>query len=167
MKVIPIQRLISGSLGACFSAITYSPKISKIVGSWLSFINWQNRWPPCSLTVGLNNFKYRPWWIWTLSSAWYQHANFWCNLSGCGTGWVGGLMEHALMITLHKQLCHNHGSHIFGLTNFPDFSSIFLLFSSIFFSVLFNEFNTYKIYLTNTLRLKNQRKKKLAKISFF
>ena len=31
----------------------------------------------------------------------------------------------------------HHGSHIFGLTNFPDISSIFFP----FFSVLFHEFN--------------------------
>ena len=36
-----------------------------------------------------------------------------------------------------------HGSHIFSLTNFPDFSSIFPQFSSIF-CVSFNEFNKYK-----------------------
>ena len=51
--------------------------------------------------------------------------------------------------------CYKHGSHIFGLTNFHDFSSI--LFP--FFSVLFNEFNNAKVYLTNTLQLKNQEKK--------
>ena len=49
-----------------------------------------------------------------------------------------------------------HGSHIFGLTNFPDFSSSFFPFSSIFFIILFNKFNKHKIYLTNTLQLNSQ-----------
>ena len=41
---------------------------------------------------------------------------------------------------------------IFRLPNFLDFSSIF-------FSVLFNEFNKYKNLLTNKLKLKSRRKK--------
>ena len=50
--------------------------------------------------------------------------------------------------------------HIFRLINFPDFSSIFSHFP-VFFSVfdLINLANT-KIYLTNILQLKNQRKNK-------
>ena len=48
-----------------------------------------------------------------------------------------------------------YGSHIFGLTNFIDFS-IFLL-SGIFFSVLFNEFNKYKNLFNKYISISNQR----------
>ena len=37
-----------------------------------------------------------------------------------------------------------HGSHIFGPTNFPDFSSNNFFPFPLFFSDLFNEFNKYK-----------------------
>ena len=41
---------------------------------------------------------------------------------------------------MHKYIFH--GTHIFGLTNFPDSSSIFSI-STIFFIVVFNKFNKY------------------------
>ena len=56
----------------------------------------------------------------------------------------------------------NIGSHIFGLTNFPDFSSIFSIFqySSAFYVM---NLTSTKIYLTNTLHSKIGGKK-IAKI---
>ena len=56
------------------------------------------------------------------------------------------------------------GSHIFGLTNFPEFSSIFQFIFAIFqyFSVMYlmNLTNT-KINLTNTIQLKIRAKIKI------
>ena len=51
------------------------------------------------------------------------------------------------------------GSQIFGLTNFPDFSSIFSPFSSVSVFHLIN-LQIQKIYLINTLKLKSQGKYK-------
>ena len=59
---------------------------------------------------------------------------------------------------------YGHGSHIFGLTNFPDFSSIFFPFSSIFSLFHLMNLTITKIYLTNTLQLKSRRKKTKIKI---
>ena len=55
-----------------------------------------------------------------------------------------------------------HGSHIFGLTNFPDFSLTFPVYFfdlSLFFSVLFNEYNKYKNLLNKYISSKNSEKK--------
>ena len=40
-----------------------------------------------------------------------------------------------------------HGSHIFGLTNFPDFSGVYFFHFQYFFQCfLFDEFNTYNTF---------------------
>ena len=54
----------------------------------------------------------------------------------------------------HAPLCF-HGSHIFGLTNIPDFSSIFFPFSS----VIFDEFNKYKNLFCKYTSIKKSEKK--------
>ena len=51
-----------------------------------------------------------------------------------------------------------HGPHIFGLTNFPDFSSIFFPFSSIFSVFYLKNFTNTKIYWTKALQVKIQKK---------
>ena len=55
-----------------------------------------------------------------------------------------------------KREYFHHGSHIFGLTNFPDFPSIFFQFSSIFPVLYLMNLRNTKIYLTNILPLKSQ-----------
>ena len=56
-----------------------------------------------------------------------------------------------------------HGSHIFGLTNFPDFSSILSPFSSIFSVFYLMNLTNIKIYLTSIFQLKSQRNNKNKK----
>ena len=52
-----------------------------------------------------------------------------------------------------------HGSHIFGLANFPDFSSIFFQFSSIFSVFFFDELNKYKnLFNKYTSIIKSEKK---------
>ena len=56
-------------------------------------------------------------------------------------------------------MTHNiHGSHIFGLTNFPDSSSVFVSIFQTFFSVLFNVFNKYKNLINKYTSNKNSDK---------
>ena len=50
-----------------------------------------------------------------------------------------------------------NGSHIFGLTNFPDFSSRLFPFSSIFSLALFNEFHKYKNLFNKYMSIKKSR----------
>ena len=52
-----------------------------------------------------------------------------------------------------------HGSHIFGLTNFHDFSSIFFPFSSIFSVFYLMNLKYTEIYLTSTFQLKREKVK--------
>ena len=51
-----------------------------------------------------------------------------------------------------------YGSHIFGLTNFPDFSNISFCIFQYFFSVLFNEFNKYKNLFNYTSSKRSEKK---------
>ena len=57
-------------------------------------------------------------------------------------------------------LCKSAWFPHFGLTNFPDFPNIFFQFSSIFSVLYLLNLRNTKIYLTNTLPLKSQRKNK-------
>ena len=68
---------------------------------------------------------------------------------------IYGLVPRCKTVTGKK-----HGSHIFGLTNFPDISSIFFPFSGIFSVFYLLNLTHTKIYLTNTLQLKSRKKNK-------
>ena len=54
---------------------------------------------------------------------------------------------------LESLIVTHHGSHIFGLTNFPDFCTICFHFP-VFLVFYFMKLTNAKIYLTNTFQLK-------------
>ena len=81
--------------------------------------------------------------------------------------------DSLLLNVFHLFNLDDHGSRIFGLANFPDFSSVFpvvffLPFSSIL-SVLFGEFHKYRNLFNKyrSIKKSKQKFKKMAKIHPF
>ena len=150
-KIVVIFLLVIASVG--YSCSLWTSTVTVFKGKCcLSFFHWEEAFVDLFLPL-LPNCGSHQWQLIAMSTNKVLKNLIISDSSrfSCNSGIVFLLMPF------------HHGSHIFRLTNFPDFPWLFQYFLSIFqnFSVLYvMELKNTKIYLTNTLQFKSQRKKK-------